>query len=234
MLNTRRRGTDFNFISSEACFSAYLSKIKDIVDRSDCECGSSLFYDSSEVSRFINTLDELIYVTDYLIGDPSILIHELLKNSTDWTDKPVHKAQYFLWDFGNPFAQQNMPPSVNEAVEYQIGDSNVVLLNLSFDFQKNKRFIFIIKDTSTHEDYMLPSFTQIEQIHDFNGLTNWLSINRTPRKLNIERLRCSPGTAAADRRGGHPVAAGDEGCRAHARRARRSAPGAAPARPRET
>ena len=181
-----------DFISSEAYFSAYLSKIKDIVDRSDCEYGSSIFYDSSEVSRFINTLNtlgDLIFVEDYLIGDPSILIHELLRNSTDWAENPVHKAQYFLWDFGNPFAQQNMPPSVNEAVEYQIGDSNAVLLNLSFDFQKNKRFIFIIKDTSTHEDYMLPSFSQIEQIHDSNGLKNWLSINRTPRKLNIEDER---------------------------------------------
>ena len=172
-------------IDSREAFDAYLSNMKDLLDRADCEHNSNLFYQGSELSRFMNTLSELIFVEDYLIDEPSILIYELLKNSTDWTDQPFHKVAdfYGIWDFHSRQVIQEISPSVKEAIEYA-KEGKCLILHVQADFHPTKNSLFILKDTSTHTIQQFPVFFQLHQVHNLDSLEQWLQTARTPRQIN--------------------------------------------------
>ena len=172
-------------ISDSEDFTRFLKNINDLIDRTDCEVGTKLFFDNAELIAFTTALEALVYAGEFYLIKPKRILSQLLKIAEDWTEKPLHKSAYFYgdWQFNSRLVVQELPPSVKEAVEYA-SQGKTAFLHVKNEVNAIYNPFFILKDTSSPVESKLPTFTQLDQIHNLDSLEKWFQTNRTRRQLN--------------------------------------------------
>jgi hypothetical protein len=183
-----------DIVTDEVAHDAYLNKLKDFIDRADCEKGVKLFYDAAERTAFIKDLILGAELGDYYLSDPFIVINNLLRNAEGFTEKERKQREsyfYALWDFESRRLVSNIPASVEDAFEDQINSaqSKQLVLNLGSEFFPMKKSVFIFRDVSSYDNQEMPKFIKLEQVCNFKDLEEWLTKNRTPRQLNTTESR---------------------------------------------
>ena len=83
-------------VADEVAYEVYLNKIKDFINRADCEKGVNIFYDESERNAFINDLVLVADLGGYYLFDPFIIVNDLMRNAAYFTKKRAKTTRKLL------------------------------------------------------------------------------------------------------------------------------------------
>jgi hypothetical protein len=180
-------------INSQEEGRTLLRKIQMIIDRSDTENGTLLYYDSQNLTAFFSALQPL--EEDDLLGSFGCYTAEetisiLLQQSSviEWTEDPIHEVNeesiyYKKWDNLSRNQIDSILPVHKEISEriLRISDHDLEKCLLLEVCPTDEELISIIRGSFDS----LPNFTHINIVSDFLSLENWFEQNRIPRVFNL-------------------------------------------------
>jgi len=188
-------------VNTEFDLQNYLEEIKILIYRTQCENNTKLFYDSSNISQFIENIETLIELGNFEKQYINILLYEkLLKNADNWQEKPFFdnstQTKYCLWNFHTKNKQtneiaENFPNVLKEITErnLQNKEEKFLFLNINKDFDYKRKFIPILKDNLKNTSQNLPQFIHIQYVSNFQELEKWFKANRKTKNYNFNDNR---------------------------------------------
>ncbi len=134
-----------------------------------------LWYDSKNLSVFLEQIKNLFDNDQYLLKPTMLLKTKLEKVSRDWRDrsKQDREYNYFIWLFDTKSAKEdnNTLAEITERIFcYKTG--KYLLLNICQSIKTNKKQIITFKDRDAPS--YLPNFINIEFVSDADELLIWL------------------------------------------------------------